>query len=91
MLYNWFYLYAPIRKDDIYSGFRIKLSAIYETIATPLSVDISIGDVSSLHLLCSMNLVVFLKTKYISGFGVIMLKRLWERKRKLFQLEAFLI
>lgn len=36
---------APIRKDDMYGGFRVKLSAICETIVTPLSVNISIGNV----------------------------------------------
>ena len=36
---------APIRKDDVYGGFRVRLNAIYETIVTPLSIDISTGDV----------------------------------------------
>ena len=35
---------GPIRKDDRYGGFRIRLVAIYETIRTPLTVDISAGD-----------------------------------------------
>lgn len=34
-----------IRKDDAYGGFRVKLDAIYEQIITPLSIDISTGDV----------------------------------------------
>lgn len=29
----------------MYGGFRVKLSAIYETIVTPLYVDISIGNI----------------------------------------------
>lgn len=36
---------APIRKDDRYGGFCIRLDAIYDTIVTPLSIDVSTGDV----------------------------------------------
>lgn len=36
---------APIRKDDIYGGYSVRLDAIYDTIITPLSIDISTGDV----------------------------------------------
>ena len=36
---------APIRKDDRYGGFRVSLDAIYDTIVTPLSIDVSTGDV----------------------------------------------
>lgn len=35
----------PIRKDDIYGGYRVRLDAAYDTILTPLSVDISTGDI----------------------------------------------
>ena len=35
----------PIRKDDIYGGYRVRLDAAYDTVLTPLSVDISTGDV----------------------------------------------
>lgn len=34
----------PIRKDDIYGGYRVRLDAAYDTILTPLSIDISTGD-----------------------------------------------
>lgn len=34
-----------IRKDDIYGGYCVRLDAIYDTIVTPLSIDISTGDV----------------------------------------------
>lgn len=34
-----------IRKDDIYGGFCVRLNAMYDTIVTPLSIDISTGDV----------------------------------------------
>lgn len=36
---------APIRKDDRYGGFCVRLDAIYDTIVTPLSIDISTGDI----------------------------------------------
>lgn len=36
---------APIRKFDRYAGFRIRMNAVYDTIVTPLSIDISTGDV----------------------------------------------
>ena len=34
----------PIRKDDVYGGFCLRLDAKYESIETPLSIDISTGD-----------------------------------------------
>lgn len=36
---------APIRKDDRYGGFCVRLDVIYDTIVTPLSIDVSTGDV----------------------------------------------
>lgn len=35
----------PIRDDDIYGGYRVMLNARFDTILTPLSIDISTGDV----------------------------------------------
>jgi len=35
----------PIRKDDIYGGYCVRINAIYDTIVTPLSIDVSTGDV----------------------------------------------
>jgi len=35
----------PIRRDDSYGGFRVRIDAVYDTIVTPLSIDISTGDV----------------------------------------------
>lgn len=34
----------PIRKDDIYGGIRVSIEAVYDTIVTPLSIDVSTGD-----------------------------------------------
>ena len=36
---------TPIRKDDRYGGFCVRLNAVYDTIVTPLSIDVSTGDV----------------------------------------------
>ena len=35
----------PIRKDDIYGGYCVRLDAVYDTIVTPLSIDVSTGDI----------------------------------------------
>ncbi len=34
-----------IRKDDVYGGYCVRLDAKYDTIITPLSIDISTGDI----------------------------------------------
>jgi len=36
---------APIRDDDLYGGYRVMLNAKFETLVTPLSIDVSTGDV----------------------------------------------
>lgn len=36
---------TPIRKDDVYGGYCVRLDAIYDTIVTPLSIDVSTGDI----------------------------------------------
>nr|MBC8505629.1 nucleotidyl transferase AbiEii/AbiGii toxin family protein [Chloroflexota bacterium] len=36
---------APIRADDEYGGFRVAIIAKYETINTPLKIDITTGDI----------------------------------------------
>ncbi len=35
----------PIRKDDRYGGYRVRIDAKYDSITTPLSIDVSTGDV----------------------------------------------
>ena len=35
----------PIRKDDIYGGYCVRINAVCDTIVTPLSIDVSTGDV----------------------------------------------
>lgn len=36
---------SPIREDDIYGGYRVALNGVYETIITPMTIDVSTGDV----------------------------------------------
>lgn len=40
---------SPIREDDIYGGFRVMLNAKFDTLLTPLSIDISTGDAITPH------------------------------------------
>ena len=39
----------PIREDDIYGGYRVMLNAKFDTMLTPLSIDISTGDAITPH------------------------------------------
>lgn len=36
---------SPIREDAIYGGYRVMLTAKFDTLVTPLSIDVSTGDV----------------------------------------------
>ena len=40
---------SPIRADDIYGGYRVMLNARFDTLLTPLSIDVSTGDVITPH------------------------------------------
>lgn len=40
---------SPIREDDIYGGYRVMLSAKFDTLLTPLSIDVSTGDAITPH------------------------------------------
>ena len=40
---------SHIREDDIYGGYRVMLNAKFDTLLTPLSIDISTGDVITPH------------------------------------------
>lgn len=35
---------SPIREDDIYGGYRVMLNTRFDTLLTPLSIDVSTGD-----------------------------------------------
>ncbi|MCQ2063888.1 MAG: nucleotidyl transferase AbiEii/AbiGii toxin family protein [Fibrobacter sp.] len=39
------FTFEPIRKDDAYGGYRLKFNACFYTIKSPLSIDVSTGDV----------------------------------------------
>lgn len=40
---------SPIREDDVYGGYRVALTARLETLAVPLSIDVSTGDAITPH------------------------------------------
>lgn len=40
---------SPIRKDDIYGGYRVMLNARFDIMLTPLNIDVSTGDVITPH------------------------------------------
>ena len=40
---------SPIRGDDIYGGYRVMLNAKFDTLLTPLSIDVSTGDAITPH------------------------------------------
>ena len=40
---------SPIREDDIYGGYRVMLNSRFDTIITPLSIDVSTGDAITPH------------------------------------------
>ena len=40
---------SPVRDDDIYGGYRVMLNAKFDTLLTPLSIDVSTGDAITPH------------------------------------------
>lgn len=40
---------SPIREGDIYGGYRVMLNARFDTLLTPLSIDVSTGDAITPH------------------------------------------
>ena len=40
---------SPIREDDVYGGYRVMLKAKFDTLLTPLSIDVSTGDAITPH------------------------------------------
>lgn len=40
---------APIREDDVYGGYRVMMNVKYDTLLTPLSIDVSTGDAITPH------------------------------------------
>lgn len=54
---------TPIRADDAYGGYRVLLNAKYEMILTPLSIDISTGDVITPNPICYTFYEIFDRNK----------------------------
>ncbi len=40
---------SPIREDDIYGGYRVALNARFDTLLTPMTIDVSTGDAITPH------------------------------------------
>ena len=40
---------SPIRDDDIYGGYRVALNAKFDTLLTPMTIDVSTGDAITPH------------------------------------------
>lgn len=40
---------SPIREDDIYGGYRLALNARFDTLLTPMTIDVSTGDAITPH------------------------------------------
>lgn len=60
---------VPIRKDERYGGFCIRLDAYYNTIVTPLSIDISTGDVITPEAIQYEFTGIFNTEKHITLWG----------------------
>ena len=74
---------ALIRKEDVYGGYCVRLDAIYDTIVTPLSIDISTGDIITPEAV-KYDLAVFLMKMLKLLCGDITLRQSWQKKLKLF-------
>lgn len=84
---------SPIRKDDIYGGYRVKLIAIFEKIKTPLSIDISTGDVITPKAVKYDFSGILDHSLTISLYGynieTILAEKNWQKKQKPFSAEMF--
>ena len=70
---------SPIREDDIYGGYRVMLSAWFDTIVTPLSIDVSLAMPSRLMQYSTTSLR-FSMTKKPTSCGHITSKLSWRKK-----------
>ena len=69
---------SPIREDDIYGGYRVMLNAKFDTLLTPLSIDVSTGDAITPHSL------KFSMMRNLMSCGHTTLKPSWLKRLKLF-------
>ena len=54
----------PIRDNDIYGGYRVMISAKFDTILTPLSIDVSAGDAITPHAIQYQFVEIFNDDKF---------------------------
>ena len=57
---------SPIREEDAYGGYRVALTARYETILTPMTIDVSTGDIITPHAIQYQFSEIFNKEKTYS-------------------------
>ncbi len=70
---------SMIRKGDIYGGYCARIDAVYDTIITPLSIDVSTGDVITPCAIKYEFEGIFDEDVKIT-YGDITLKPLWQKK-----------
>ena len=68
-----------IRKDDVYGGYCVRLDASYDTIVTPLSIDVSTGDIIT-PAAVKYEFQVFLMKMLKLLYGDIISKPSWQKK-----------
>lgn len=49
----------PIRKDDVYDGYRVAMTVKFEALCVPLSIDVSNGDATTPHAVSYLQMVTF--------------------------------
>ena len=70
----------PIREDDIYGGYRVALTAEFETLLTPLSIDVSTGDAITPHAVPYQFAEIFDEEKSYELWAYNIERPLWTEK-----------
>ena len=71
---------SPIREDDIYGGYRVTLNAHFDTLITPLSIDVSTVGRYHASCGCSTNFQKFSMTKNPTSCGHTTSKPSWRKR-----------
>lgn len=80
---------SPIREDDIYGGYRVMMNAEFDTLLTPLSIDVSTGDAITPHAIPYQFSEIFDDEKSYELWAYNIetsaeLKTMWDKYRKQF-------
>ena len=70
---------SPIREDDIYGGYRVMLNAHFDTLITPLSIDVSTGTLLR-PTRCSTSFQKFSMTRNPTSCGCTTSKLSWRKR-----------